>query len=484
MLSFSSYISPYLGGYNSPATQKALNDLPTIEKQIAQDPTSEIAINALMVDVIEAFDTGISPYHGRSEILNKKSFAEAYRTEKDPQIQACLKLFKLSVLQLEMQVKSAIPDDPIAEELAEFTRYLLSDQCWDGTLSQSLYKVLSAIFYGYSISEKKLEYEENGRWKNKLVIRKLKGKKPGMYGFKLNEFDDILAIRNLYTLQLYPKGKFFIYSCMNDDENPYGNALFDVVYPFQYAKKELLKLLVIYLIKYSAPTLDVIMKDNTDAAKAEADKIIKVFQTTSGIRHTDDLELKLLEASKSGQNPYIEAINILDKQMAQAILSSVLSTNEGTNGTGSYAQSKVHQSVTKVLIEYLAKTLADAIYQQIVIPLLQWNFDQNKYPREKYPTICFESTEKEDIKLWAEVFKILHEIGYIDNDEFDSEMVRLKCQIPPKPKEEFEETEIEEPEEIEDETDLTEEEKMSMLKRMYKFFFKEKVKVINYDKVA
>lgn len=466
--------------YITPSNEQAMNNIKQIEDQIIQDPSIDIAFGSIISDFIEVFDSGITPYHTRSEILTKKQFAEAQRSEKDPQIQACLKLFKLSALQLDLNVKNTNPDNPLSQELTEFTQYMLSDKAFRGTLGMSLYRVLSAIFYGYSISEKKMEYEEFGRWKGKLTVKELKTKKPGMYGFKVSPYDEIEAIRNLYTHELLPKGKFFIYTWMDDFSNPYGSPVFDVIYPFWYAKKELMKLLVLYLAKYASPTLDVNILTKTKAAKAEADKIIKVFQTSAGIRHTNDLEVKLLEASRSGQNPYLEALNWLNGEMAKAILSNVLSTNEGTNGAGSYSMSKIHHAVTTTLVEFLSKTLADAIYQQIVVPMLKWNFDPTKYTPDLYPEITFSSTEKTDIKLMAEVFKILHELGYIDNDEFDSNFVRFICEIPEKPKEEFEEGEIEEPNEEEEEDSK---EMMSYLKSLYQKF-KKKVNPINYDKVA
>lgn len=482
-------------GLYLPRVSREFEELKEKEQSLINNPTQELAYNNMWLgEIIENFDYGLNQYHSRGDILTKKGFAEAERAEKDPQIQACLKLLKLSTLLLDIDVQPA-NDSKEAIELAEFTKFMLSDKNMNGTLTQSMYRVCSALFYGYSISEKKLEYIEEGKYKGFLTIKELKTKKPGHYGFKISPYDEILAIRNLYTYELLPKDKFFIYSYMDDWGNPHGSPLFDVIYPYWYAKKELMRLMILSLAKFATPTAEVILKNGnkSDELKKQADDILKKLQTVSGIRHTEDLEVKLLEATKMTQNPYLTALNWLNGELAKAILSSVLATNEGTNGTGSYAQSKVHHAVTEVLVEYLSKTLGDAVYQQMVIPMLKWNFNNQKYPIDIYPNVSFSSTKQLDIKAFVDSIKILHDLGYIDNDEVDTDWIRDSVKAPQK---EFEENHEEEEmneddinEAIENETEDPNEKKF--LKRMFNILFKKQFfvrsknsDIIDYSDIA
>ena len=137
-------------------------------------------------------------------------------------------------------------------------------------------------------------------------------------------------------------------------------------------------------------------------------------------------EIEFIHAIKSGGDPpYKILCEWCDKQISKAILGQTLTTE--TDGKGSYAAGKVHNEVREDLLEADAKSLARTLRDQLVRPLVGFNFGWDK----PLPKVELPIEETEDLKNLADVFGILSEkLGYPFTLEQVSE--RFKIRTPEK----------------------------------------------------
>jgi phage gp29-like protein len=120
-------------------------------------------------------------------------------------------------------------------------------------------------------------------------------------------------------------------------------------------------------------------------------------------------EIEFVEAAQrlSGtSNPYEALINYLDRIMSKAVLGQTLTTDT-TGGTGTYAAGRVHEEVRRDLLEADAKALARTMREQVLRPLVGFNFGWEK-PVPDYSLLVQDSP---DLQADSVVIKNLADAG-------------------------------------------------------------------------
>ena len=170
-------------------------------------------------------------------------------------------------------------------------------------------------------------------------------------------------------------------------------------------------------------------KYSSGASTDDRDALMRAVQSlgsdAAGII-SKSTEIEFIHAIKAGgEPPYKILCEWADRQCSKAILGQTLTTE--TDGKGSYAAGKVHNDVRGDLLEADARSLARTLRDQLVRPLVGFNFGWDKpLPKVELPLV-----ETEDLKELAEVAGILSEkIGYPFTLEQISE--RFKWRTPQK----------------------------------------------------
>ena len=115
-------------------------------------------------------------------------------------------------------------------------------------------------------------------------------------------------------------------------------------------------------------------------------------------------EIEFVHALKAGgAAPYDIFLNWCDRQCSKAILGQTLTTE--VDGQGSYAASQTHDGVRGDLLEADSRSAARTLRDQLVRPLVGFNFGWEK----ALPNVALPIEETEDLKELAEVFGILRE---------------------------------------------------------------------------
>lgn len=130
-------------------------------------------------------------------------------------------------------------------------------------------------------------------------------------------------------------------------------------------------------------------------------------------------EIEFIEATRgSTLNVYESLANFCDAQMSKAILGQTLTSEAGgSKGQGSYGLGKVHNEVRMDLLKADAKALARTITQQLLRPMVGFNFGWER----PVPQFRFLVQEPEDQKALAEVYGQLIDRGLDISQEHVSE---------------------------------------------------------------
>jgi phage gp29-like protein len=119
-------------------------------------------------------------------------------------------------------------------------------------------------------------------------------------------------------------------------------------------------------------------------------------------------EIEFVEAaSRSGAvNPYKLMAEFCNREMSKAILGQTLTTDTA-GSTGTYAAAKVHAQVRQDLVEADAQALAATLREQLLRPLVGFNFGWDK----PVPWFRFRFAEEEDLKTLSVVYRNLAAMG-------------------------------------------------------------------------
>jgi phage gp29-like protein len=119
-------------------------------------------------------------------------------------------------------------------------------------------------------------------------------------------------------------------------------------------------------------------------------------------------EIEFVEAASRqvSANPYQMMTEFCNREMSKAILGQTLTTDTA-GATGTYSAAKVHAQVRRDLVEADAQALATTLREQLLRPLVGFNFGWDK----PSPWFRFKYEEEEDLKTLSEVYRNLKELG-------------------------------------------------------------------------
>jgi phage gp29-like protein len=119
-------------------------------------------------------------------------------------------------------------------------------------------------------------------------------------------------------------------------------------------------------------------------------------------------EIEFIQAtSQSGNvNPYQLLAEFCNREMSKAVLGQTLTTDTA-GATGTYAAARVHGQVRRDLVEADSQSLASTIREQLLRPLVGFNFGWDR----PTPWFRFKYEEEEDLKVLSEVYLNLTAMG-------------------------------------------------------------------------
>jgi len=329
---------------------------------------------------------------------------------REPYVKAALNNKKFEILAWPWTIEPGSEeqkDIDIAEELENDLRHLEGQ-----TFSETLYATLDGLDCGYSIQE--ILMKQDG-----LVyrFRKFRSLDPYYYKFNLDAFGNILKVvadnvTGIIQQEEFDPRLFFIWSYNERYSNPFGNSDLRAAYRAYWIKDTAWKMRGLYMERYGQPTLvgKVPPGSHTQVSEQLLD-VLKTIQAETAIVIEDDQAVEVVNYAASGitgaTTEFERATKDLNKDILVGILGSFLSVEEGKT-TGARSMGEVHEEMLKRAAQFVAKTLEDAVNEQLIALYLRLNIPGEL---ENPPKFKFDRSQDFNRREEADVVAVLRKAG-------------------------------------------------------------------------
>lgn len=342
-----------------------------LRKQFAAGGTSGAELGSLDSSEFAGFD--------------KVSQAKGYKIYQelgiDEQIKFCLTIKKLLILSEGWELIPA-DDTSQAKEQSDFVQYNFDNL--NHSFGNILFQMMSAIDYGFSISEI-LWRRKDEKYPQNVLLKDLKLKFPWDCEFSYDEFG------NLNKLQIkgteVPLNKFVIFSYMEQFGNKAGESDLKACYNSFWFKTNIWKFWSRHLERFGSP----IVKGHVPPG-ASTEETNKFFAMINRLHHIvglilprkstgEEFDFELVESKREGGQQFEVAMENVDGRIARALLMPRLlgATKENF---GSYALGYEQFRMFYRLFRSIAKNFSEEVIErQIIRKLVDYNFPVRLYPK-------------------------------------------------------------------------------------------------------
>lgn len=358
-------------------------------------------------DPLQLFRLSGFKEYNPSQLVSQRGLDIFDEMLRDDQIKAAYSFKRYAILTSGWTVQSP-PDKPEDWEISEFVRRRLDDI--DCTVERVLHGVLSALAYGYSVSELVYKPIDMGPDRGKIGLKAVKTKKPHDFAFKLDEFgnvvEDGLVQEGRPDGEDLPRQKFVHWTYGDDFGNPYGKSDLEAVYRAWWTSDNAYKWLAMLLERFGIPPIVALYDPNTMQAPqiAELRKVLTNIRNSTAAAiprgNKDSFELWSPELGGQVSSVFVPALQMLKQDIARGMLMPGF-LGITPDAMGSYARAKVIFDVFLLSARYIQSCLEDSVmHEQIIKPLVDLNFNTDVYPRFKFKSMT-DSAQGELLKTWA-----------------------------------------------------------------------------------
>jgi len=319
--------------------------------------------------------------------------------EKDPHLRSIMETRRLAVLGLEHQVEEA-------SEAAEDKKIAAAVREWlAGLKLKALFThLLGAIGHGYAAAEPKWATD-----KQQWTISGFNLIHPKNISFANSIIPLVITENNSAGVEPAPFQLIFHRGAARSGHDTRNGILRVCAWMYLF-KNYSWKDWAVFNEKFGMPLI--LGKYEPSASPADREALVAAIRnlgTDAAGVISKSTEIEFVEAVSrlSGTtNPYQVKISVCNREMSKAVLGQTLTTDtEGSTGT--FAAGKVHAEVRQDLLEADAEMLSETIREQVIRPLVGFNFGWDK----PIPGFGFNIAEDEDLKTVAETYEILVKMG-------------------------------------------------------------------------
>jgi phage gp29-like protein len=329
-----------------------------------------------------------------SMLRNDGSAIPMYREleEKDEDVGNALDTLKMQVHGRPHSVKP-FDESSQAAEVADFIRAQLEGL---PDFDLVLDNMLDAVSYGFSVGE--LMFDTSMGQASLLDVKDCP-QELFLFGDRFQPqigpmqfLDQPMAL----TGTLVPESKFLIYSYRPRSRNRMGRPLLRSVFWPSWIKRNMIRLWIQYGEK--GPGTAVVRYDDA-ASQSEKQQAADLAQAiisnvAVGVPRNFDYDKELLTIARA-MDPavYERLVEAMQLNVVRRILGETLTSFGGEKGKGTQALGEVHSDMLEKKAISICKTTAGVFNQQIVRPLVLWNFG----PKAPMPKWGYEIDQAEDL---------------------------------------------------------------------------------------
>jgi len=340
-------------------------------------------------------------YNPQDTLIGRKGMDVYDQMRTDDAIKASMKLKKGASLSTGWQIRPAT-DKPVDVNMAAYIDWVLRHLAsLYGDFDDRLEECLTALDFGFSISELVLNYIELGPFAGKIGLKTIKTRRPHDFSFEVDVHDNLLpfGLRQGYNTQALPIEKFVIYTYQKEFGNWKGLSDLRSAYRPWWLKENLLRWCGIYAERFAMPTPKGTYPSGTQYAEqiAKFKQVLENWQANTQMTMPKDFDITLLEPRGVGVNIFSWLLRELDLQIARALLIPNRLGISAEPVHGSYAQSKKEFDIFMIVVEDIRRDISrDVVNNQIIRRLIDWSYGEV----EEYPQFTFlPFTNEEEAKL-------------------------------------------------------------------------------------
>ena len=345
-------------------------------------------------DPTRLFGTGEYDVYNPNVLVTTKGLRVFDQMRRDDQIKAALSFKKHAVLATGWNVRPAEGTDPEGEPVV-FARDMLLGL--PGTLDKCLIEIMSALDFGFSVTEKLFEDRDGRVW-----LTALKTRSPHSFIFQQDAFGNLTGLRQQGTTfnDVFPVEKFVVYQYQKEFGNPYGTSDLDAVYRAWWTKDNAYRWLGMMLERYGIPPIFLFynkkryLGSQVDNMKSILENLQAATSAVLPRQDKDDLQPWSPELATQVSTTFIPALEMMNQDIARGILMPGM-LGVTPDKLGSFARARVVFDVFMFVVEFLRRDIANTMNDQIIKPVHELNF-----ATDDAPVFVFEPlTDQQQIEL-------------------------------------------------------------------------------------
>jgi SPP1 gp7 family putative phage head morphogenesis protein len=372
-----------------------------------------------------------------SKLVSRKGLKIFDEMRKDDQIKAATLFKKHTVLSTgyDLQAPEGHPELGMDWEPAEFVHAQLEGLA--GSFQKTAMDILTAMDYGYSVSEKVFEPITEGEWAGKLGLSRIMTRRPHPFRFKPDD-KGVLPEDGLYQegheTKPLPIGKFVVWSYMKEFDNWYGTSDLEAAYRAWWSKDNAYRWANMLLERFGIPPVigmydpkkyNASQINELQAAMESMQDATSMMLPRSGGQEV--LDFFTPELAGQGARVFQPLLEMFNKDISRAILMPGLLGLSPEDQVGSMARAKVQFDVFLLVIEFVRTEFEQRIMQdQVIKQLVDLNYDtKGLYPQFRFLPLT-DDIREDILALWFQAVTT----GVVVSTLRDEEHIRETLKFP------------------------------------------------------
>lgn len=371
------------------------------------------------------------------EIVKRQGWKTYNEMRHDDQVKAALAFKRILVRGRTWEIAPADKSEK-AKQVADFITWSMKRICLDNAFEEAL----TALEYGFALGEKVFE-RTTYQGKQVVTLQKIAFRDPqtiqlqadvhgNWYGAR-QQNNGMFGVGTSASKPWIDLGtdKLWLWSYNKRFGNLYGEPDLRSAYRAWWAKKFIINFWNVFLERMGAPMTKMSYPlGASEELKNTLKQIMRNLASKTEILVPAGVEIDLIEAQRSGNATYNEALNFHNNGIARSILMvSLLGTGgETTRSGGNDSQSFLQLRILFKMADEVSKDLAASLMCQVVKQLVELNFDGDidaimpKFIWQDYGQF-------EGMKI-ADTIRLLHSAGMLDLDQKDINYARSVLGLP------------------------------------------------------
>lgn len=317
------------------------------------------------------------------------------RVRQDEQVKAALWIKKLATIASGIEIvieDKERADDKVLDEQKRFIEFNLNEM--EGTIESYLLDALTALDYGFSLTEPCYKTIDYGEFKGKWGWKALKVRRPEQIEFETDQFGNLTDNGILQGNKNLPANRFAIYTYRKEFGNFYGTSDLREAYRPWFVKDTLIKFMAMCMERFGQPIpVAKLQQTLSEEDKTALLQIMQNIQSRTGLIIPATIDLTFESPGVGAHQAYPPIFSLLDAWIATGILvPQLLGMSSSKQETGSNARSQTEFDTFLWVVEQLRKDLQEFINDRIIKVLIDLNYEVSDgiYPKAKFNELTHE----------------------------------------------------------------------------------------------